>query len=140
MICYLQLASKIGLPITRHSYPEENSSALHWHARLPAVHPSCWPMSQPGTSIAQREALSWGRVVRSPQLVASPRFRCDLPALITAHPGSSVLPVGLMRSYGDSVLNSVGGLVSMCSLDRFIEFDAAAGTLRAEAGASLPQF
>jgi FAD/FMN-containing dehydrogenase len=84
-----------------------------------------------------RRASSWGRVVCSPQHVASPRFISELSALLGAHPGSSILPVGLMRSYGDSVLNSAGGLVNMRGIDRFIEFDVAAGTLRAEAGASL---
>jgi FAD/FMN-containing dehydrogenase len=87
--------------------------------------------------ITLRQASPWGRVGRSPQRVASPRFQSELPDLLGAHPGSSTLPVGLMRSYGDSVLNSAGGLVRMQGIDRFIAFDAVAGTLRAEAGASL---
>jgi FAD/FMN-containing dehydrogenase len=85
----------------------------------------------------QRREYSWGRVVASAQHVASPRFMSELSALLEAHPGSSILPVGLMRSYGDCVLNSTGGLVNMRGIDRFIEFDATAGSLRAEAGASL---
>ena len=81
--------------------------------------------------------LSWGRVHRTPQRAAAPRYREDLPRIIASRPVASVLPVGLRRSYGDSVLNSEGGLVEVTGLDRFISFDKATGVLRAEAGVSL---
>jgi FAD/FMN-containing dehydrogenase len=85
-----------------------------------------------------RNVLSWGRVVRKPQRRAAPQFADDLPRLIAQQAeGASILPVGLLRSYGDSVLNSEGGLVAMRGLSRFQGFDPAAGTLRAEAGVSL---
>ncbi|MHB1217864.1 MAG: FAD-binding oxidoreductase [Alphaproteobacteria bacterium] len=87
----------------------------------------------------RHDAMSWGRVARTPQRVASPRFVDDLPALVAARPDGTVLPVGRRRSYGDSALNSGGGLIAMTGLDRFIAIDAKAGTLRAEAGITLAE-
>ncbi|BBE71235.1 FAD-binding protein [Oharaeibacter diazotrophicus] len=83
------------------------------------------------------DVRSWGRVVRAPQRVATPAFRSDLPALLAAPPGGTALPVGLMRSYGDSVLDTAGGLVRMDRLDRLVAFDPETGLIRAEAGLSL---
>ena len=85
------------------------------------------------------DTLSWGRIVRMPQRVASPRFRDELPGAIAAAPGGSVLPVGLRRSYGDSVLSSNGGLIDMTGLDRLISLDTEQGILRADAGVSLSE-
>ena len=82
-------------------------------------------------------ALSWGRVIRQPQNVAAPRFREDLPELIANHPGKKLLAVGLRRSYGDSVFNSLGGIVDMTSINRYISLDSSRGIVRAEAGLSL---
>ena len=84
------------------------------------------------------DAMSWGRVVRTPQYVASPRFRDALPTFVAARPGT-VLPVGCRRSYGDSALNSTGGVIAMAGLNRFMVLDAKAGTLRAEAGITLAE-
>ena len=57
------------------------------------------------TSIAlsyreRTDVLSWGRVVRQPQLVANPRFADELPALLLDGRSKSKLAVGLRRSYG----------------------------------------
>ena len=49
------------------------------------------------------------------------------------------MAIGLRRSYGDSCLNSGGGLIDMRGLDRFIGFDAENGILRAEAGVSFSE-
>jgi FAD/FMN-containing dehydrogenase len=87
--------------------------------------------------VLRNDALSWGRVVRTPQSVASPKFRQDLTALVAEHAGATILPVGLQRSYGDSALNSGGGLISMVGLNRFISLDVAEKKLRAEAGITL---
>lgn len=87
--------------------------------------------------VLRNNALSWGRVVRTPQRIASPRFRQDLIALLAEQREASILPVGLQRSYGDSALNSDGGLISMVGLNRFVAFDVSAKQLRAEAGATL---
>ena len=89
------------------------------------------------TFIRRDDALSWGRAVRRPQHVASPRFADQLPRLLTAGPARTVLPVGLQRSYSDSVLNSDGALIFMTGLDRFIAFDRSTRKLRAEAGVTL---
>jgi len=51
--------------------------------------------------------------------------------------GTSVLPQGLARSYGDSCLNDGGTLLATRRLDRFLAFDAATGLLRAESGVQL---
>ena len=89
--------------------------------------------------VRRHDALSWGRIVRTPQLVASPRFREDLFGVIAARPGDAVLPVGMRRSYGDSVLNSRVGIIEMTGIDRFMTLDLAAGTLQAEAGMTLSE-
>jgi FAD/FMN-containing dehydrogenase len=83
------------------------------------------------------DALSWGRVIRRPQHVAAPRFEDELQSLLTEANGDAVLPVGLQRSYGDSVLNSDGRLISMAGLDRLISLDRENATLKAEAGVTL---
>lgn len=85
------------------------------------------------------DILSWGRVVRDQQRVAEPRFRSELPALLSDGEQISHLACGLRRSYGDSCLNSAGRLIDVSGLDRFIEFDGENGILRAEAGLSLSQ-
>lgn len=85
------------------------------------------------------DALSWGRVIRRPQYVAAPRFEDELQPLLSEADGDAVLPVGLQRSYGDSVLNSDGRLVCMAGLDRLISLDRDNATLKAEAGVTLDQ-
>jgi hypothetical protein len=89
--------------------------------------------------VVRDDILSWGRVHRGHRHIAAPRFCDQLPALISAGESSNRLAIGLRRSYGDSCLNSGGAMIDMCGLDRFIAFDEASGTLRAEAGVSLSQ-
>ena len=90
--------------------------------------------------VTRDDVLSWGRVHRRPQQVAAPRF-CDEFAALLDNRGasSSRLAIGMRRSYGDSCLNSDGAMIDMSGLDRFIAFDEATGTLRAEAGVPLSQ-
>lgn len=81
---------------------------------------------------------AWGRVERRSYPMARPRFAADLPEILAAGARPpSVLAVGLGRSYGDSCLNSGGGLIAMGGLDRLIEIDRAGLVLRAQAGLSL---
>ncbi len=94
-------------------------------------------MSEP--FVTRSDVLSWGRVVRAPQRVATPRFRDELDKLLGAANGASLLPIGLRRSYGDSCLNDTGDLIDMSRVDRFIAFDPAQGILRAEAGTSFSE-
>lgn len=84
-------------------------------------------------------ALSWGRTCRTLQNVAHPAFPDELPALVRegAAGPHGVLAAGLRRSYGDSCINGDGQVIAMAGLDRFIAFDPAARTLRADAGVSL---
>ncbi|MGE0829368.1 MAG: FAD-dependent oxidoreductase [Hyphomonadaceae bacterium] len=83
---------------------------------------------------------SWGRIERLDYPMAHPRFSADLPALLQAPDRPrSMLAVGMGRSYGDSCLNSDGGLISMRGLDRFNQIDKAGRTLRAQAGMTLDE-
>lgn len=83
---------------------------------------------------------SWGRVVRVPHQVIAPGYRDELPACVQArHDAMPFLPVGLRRSYGDSVINTGNMLVDMTGLDRLIAFDATTGMLRCEAGATIDE-
>jgi L-gulonolactone oxidase len=91
-------------------------------------------------AVALDGLLSWGRSLRAPHLGFSPGWRDELAPTLraaAAAPGPGVLGVGLGRSYGDSGLNAGGAVILTGALDRLIAFDAAAGVLRAEAGASL---
>lgn len=81
--------------------------------------------------------LSWGRVERADQEIASPRFLDELQGLVAEPTNHTLLAVGLGRSYGDSCLNSGERLIDMTRLDRLISLDAAQGIVRAEAGLSL---
>jgi FAD/FMN-containing dehydrogenase len=87
--------------------------------------------------VTRNDITSWGRMVREPQHVATPRFLDQLPPLVDAARNSSLLASGLRRSYGDSCLNGDGDLIDMSKLDRIIHFDPVEGVLRAAAGASI---
>ena len=78
---------------------------------------------------------SWGNYPAARHEGRRLRWRHEpLPA---AEAGTSMLPRGLGRSYGDSCLNDGGTLLDTTRLSRFIEFDRANGLIRCEAGASL---
>ena len=83
--------------------------------------------------------LSWGRVLRADHHLARAHWRDELPALLEAgcQNGSSLLAIGLRRSYGDSGLNPGGAILDMTGLDRMIAFDPKSRLLRAEAGLSF---
>lgn len=87
--------------------------------------------------VVRDDVVSWGRVTRRPQRVATPRFAAELPGLLKARPPGTVLAVGNRRSYGDSVLNSDGSMIAMGALDRFIALDFERGIVRADAGITL---
>jgi FAD/FMN-containing dehydrogenase len=87
--------------------------------------------------VSRDDVLSWGRSVRERQLVAAPRFRDELTALMSETTGESKLATGLLRSYGDLCLNGAGALIDMRGLDRLISFEPETGVLCAEAGVSF---
>lgn len=76
---------------------------------------------------------SWGCIPEEPPRVRRMRWRDEpLP-----NAGSSLLPFGNGRSYGDSCLNNGGMLLDTRGLNRFIAFDTEQGVLRCEAGVLL---
>lgn len=85
--------------------------------------------------MASRAVSSWGNLSRDEHALYGLRSRFDSFPQIA--PGSSVLPFGNGRSYGDSCLNPGGALLETRSLDRFIHFDREAGVLACEAGVLL---
>lgn len=90
--------------------------------------------------VADDTVRSWGRVLKAGHSVATPAFRDELGRLVAGRPaGTSLLAVGLRRSYGESGLNDGGSLIDMSRLDRLIGFDPETGILHAEAGVSLAQ-
>jgi L-gulonolactone oxidase len=85
------------------------------------------------------DILSWGRVDRRLQHWARPQFRDEVGELLRDPAWPNKLAIGLRRSYGDSCLNSGGGLIETTGLDRLIAFDPLSGRLRGEAGLSLSE-
>jgi len=78
---------------------------------------------------------SWGNFPTAQQDVQRLFWRhAPLPA---QGEGSTMLPRGLGRSYGDSCLNDGGVLLDVTGLDHLIDFDPTTGLLRCEAGLSL---
>jgi len=76
----------------------------------------------------------WGRTPKATQGIIPLYWSTDdLPDL----DGHTCLPYGLGRSYGDSCLNDGGVALTTATMNRLIAFDAEAGLLRCEAGASL---
>lgn len=86
---------------------------------------------------AQKEFSGWGRVLRARSSAARPESMADLERSFADERVGSLLAFGAGRSYGDAALNSGGGSVLMGRLDRFLEFDAASGSLVAESGATF---
>ena len=87
----------------------------------------------------QSDILSWGRMPRTIMRVAKPGFVDELDDLIRreADDANGVLACGLLRSYGDSCINTNGRLINMTGLDRFINFDRMTGVMEVESGVSL---
>ncbi len=79
---------------------------------------------------------SWGRYPRvGPQKDKPVVWSTD--PLPEPEPGSTLLPYGQGRSYGDSCLNGGGTLLTTARLDRFLAFDPVTGVLRCESGVTL---
>lgn len=89
-------------------------------------------MTDPGYRL---DYTSWGRIVRVPHHVLKPRFADALPLL--ADGATPYLPVGMRRSYGDSVISACNRLIDMTGIDRFHAFDDATGVLHCDAGVTL---
>jgi FAD/FMN-containing dehydrogenase len=91
------------------------------------------------TVLRSSNIQSWGRVINEDHFVYSPFRRKDAAASFdnARANGLTCIASGLRRSYGDTCLNPHNLIVNMCGIDRFMQFDAASGVLRAEAGTSL---
>jgi len=86
-------------------------------------------------SFEGRELRSWGYIPDTPQRAVRPEWSpVQMPEQAN---GSTVLPYGNGRSYGDSCLNSSGTLIDMRSMNRFIAFDRQQGLLTAQPGVFL---
>lgn len=79
---------------------------------------------------------SWGLYPKAKQTAVSLDW---LKNLSFPNVGTSVLPYGAGRSYGDCCLNDQATIISTRNLDRFISFNAETGLLKAEAGVTLAQ-
>jgi len=79
---------------------------------------------------------SWGRYPRVKQEVHHLHWLHDeLPV----RNGTTLLPYGQGRSYGDCCLNDGGIVLSTSKLDRLISFDVEKGILRCEAGVTIEE-
>lgn len=78
---------------------------------------------------------SWGLYPRATQAI---RRLADRDRPLPEFTGTA-LPRGNGRSYGDSCLNPQGTLLHARGLDRYIAFDAAAGTITCEAGVTFAE-
>jgi len=76
----------------------------------------------------------WGANLRAPCFLVEPECPEDVPRELDP---VGTVPRGLGRSYGDAALNAGGQVIGLTRLDRYLGFDAAAGTLSCEAGVSL---
>lgn len=98
---------------------------------------STYPMGSfdAGLRRPRRSELSaWGRLPGPKQAGVTLWTRTNPLPVVS---GSSVLPYGQGRSYGDSCLNANGVVLATDRLDRFIDFDPASGKLTCEAGVLL---
>lgn len=81
---------------------------------------------------------SWGRYPKVDQKACKLYWR-DNPLPIEMVAGTTYLPFGNGRSYGDVCANDGGVLLDCRHLDRFIQFDPDSGLLRCEAGVLLSE-
>ncbi|HEY0760607.1 MAG TPA: FAD-binding oxidoreductase [Acidisarcina sp.] len=80
---------------------------------------------------------SWGRYPTLAADLMPLNWAGDFPP--AKSPGTSMLPVGMGRSYGDVCLLEHGTLLEARGLDRLLDFNAATGLLRCEAGVTLAE-
>lgn len=81
---------------------------------------------------------SWGRYPKAEHKEIKRIFwKDELPDLQSIE--GSFLPVGYLKSYGDSCLNNGGTLLDMTGINRIISFDAENGIIQCEAGMSLAE-
>ena len=89
------------------------------------------------TKQSEPEFQSWGHYPRLQGELVPLNWTTDFPG--STAKASSMLPVGLGRSYGDSCLLDHGTLLNTRGLIRLIDFNQLTGLLRCEAGVSLAE-
>ena len=85
-----------------------------------------------------RLLTGWGRTAPSRATVTSPVNYDDVASSVQSAGPRGVLARGLGRSYGDAAQSGGATVIDMTGLNR-IDLDVAAGTLTADAGASVDQ-
>lgn len=80
---------------------------------------------------------SWGRLSCGQALVMAPQSQPVAQQIFAQEAGTTLIPFGAGRSYGDQALNSEGAMVLTSGLDRIVTFNATTGELVCEAGVSL---
>lgn len=80
---------------------------------------------------------SWGRYPRGTQKLKPIFWASDFP--FPEEISSSVLPVGMGRSYGDACLNLGNTVMLTRGLDRLLAFNTRTGVLRCESGVTLDE-
>jgi decaprenylphospho-beta-D-ribofuranose 2-oxidase len=85
-------------------------------------------------SAATTRLSGWGANLRVDCHVAEPSALTDVAKVLDR---SGSISRGLGRSYGDCAINAGGQVLRTTSVDRFLGFDEATGTLVCEAGVSL---
>ena len=83
----------------------------------------------------QETYTGWGRALSATGQVARPERAHLVAGLVESAP--EILPIGGLRSYGDTALLARGAGLRMERLDRILSFDDKAGVIEAEAGARL---
>jgi len=81
----------------------------------------------------------WGRMAPGECTVFRPEKQRTLEAIVEGADTPTLLARGLGRSYGDTAVNTAGGVVRMERLNGMIAFDDGTGTLVSEAGVSLAE-
>ncbi|MGO9198230.1 MAG: FAD-binding protein [Acidimicrobiales bacterium] len=91
------------------------------------------------TSYERRLLSGWGRNPSSLADVVRPTALEGVEPVIAEalRSGRQVIGRGLGRSYGDAAQSAGGLVVDLTACDRILEFDLAAGVLRAEAGLGI---
>jgi L-gulonolactone oxidase len=83
-----------------------------------------------------REISGWGRLDPRAAPVARPKSVDELEAWVRQN-NRPFLPVGALRSYGDTCANDAGPVLDITALGRFQAFDRQTGVLTADAGVLL---
>ncbi|MGO9450553.1 MAG: FAD-binding oxidoreductase [Candidatus Binataceae bacterium] len=80
----------------------------------------------------------WGRYPRAESDIYRPEKLAELAAVVAGN-GTSMIPRGAGRAYGDAALNEGNRVVDLQRLNRILAFDAASGLLRCEAGVTISE-